>query len=231
MVEKKSSVLQKELVIDSNIVRLVALREKSFFFLKRIFDVIMSLSILILTLPILLITALLIHLGDRGPVIFSQTRTGKDGKNFRIYKFRSCTINNDKKRLNQKDEYTKIGKIIRKTSIDELPQLINILKGDMSFIGPRPWITEYYNNMNTYQRQRCNVLPGITGLAQANGRNNLTIFEKIDYDLKYVENCSIKQDIKIFFTTIKSVFMKTGIESDRTNIGNEIAMLKKYNRI
>ncbi len=127
------------------------------------------------------------------------------------------------------DEHTKVGAFLRKTSLDELPQLISIAIGEMSFIGPRPWITDYYDNMNEVQRRRYEVRPGLTGLAQCMGRNGISIFQKIKYDIEYIENYSLKQDIKIIFLTIKTVLTGNGADAGKNTIQNELDDLKKQN--
>ena len=194
-------------------------------YVKRLLDIIISLIVLIVfSLPILILS-IVIKLEDKGPVLFKQTRTGYKGKEFKLYKFRSMTIDNDVLNNKSENKLTKVGKFIRKTSLDELPQFINILKGDMSLIGPRPWIVEYYNNFTDEQKKRVDVLPGITGLAQAIGRNNITIFEKINYDLEYVNNYSLLMDIKVIFLTIKTVLSKTGAEISKSGIHEELKEL------
>ncbi len=199
--------------------------------IKRIIDFLMALSILILFLMPMIIIAVAIIIDSKGPVIFKQDRTGKNGKIFKMYKFRSMVAENDVHNFKEKDKYTKVGKFIRSLSLDELPQIINILKGEMAFIGPRPWIPEYYENMNKEQRHRCDVLPGITGLAQVKGRNNLSIIEKINYDLEYVRNFSFKQDVKVFFLTIKAIFVKDGVNAGKETIKDELDILKTENGI
>lgn len=194
-------------------------------YIKRGLDVIFSIVLIILLSPIMMIIALLVKT-DGGPVIFVQERSGKNGKLFHLYKFRSMTPNNNVRNFKKEDEITKIGKIIRKTSLDELPQLFNILKGEMSFIGPRPWIPEYSENFTKEQFRRLDVLPGITGLAQCKGRNNIGIKEKINYDIKYVDNLSFKMDLYIFFKSIISVIKKDGAISSKLSIKNEIDELK-----
>ena len=188
-------------------------------YIKKILDFIFSLILIILLLIPMVIISILILTIDRKSFIFKQDRTGLNGKIFKIYKFR--TMKNGK--------VTKLGKYIRRLSLDELPQLFNILIGDMSFIGPRPWITEYYDNMNEDQKRRVSVLPGLTGLAQVSGRNNIDIFKKIDYDLEYVDNFSFKQDISILFKTICVLFKKNSDISDE-GINREIKDLKKQNK-
>ena len=143
-----------------------------------------------------------------------------------MYKFRSMKENNDVHNLKEKDCVTRIGNFLRKTSLDELPQLINILRGEMSFIGPRPWITDYAKYFTSNQMRRLEVLPGITGLAQSSGRNDISIIEKIKLDVEYVDNVSLLMDIKIIFKTISSVFSKKGNNSDKFAIQNELDVLK-----
>lgn len=196
---------------------------------KQFFDIFFALVGLLISSPILLVVAIAIKLDSKGPVLFKQERTGKFGKKFILYKFRSMVVENDVHDFKSQDKHTKVGKIIRKTSLDELPQLLNILKRDMSFIGPRPWIHDYYENMNETQKHRCDVRPGLTGLAQCNGRNDITIFDKINYDLTYIKNYSLKQDISIIFLTIKSVFSQKGADAGKSTIQQEINALKKQN--
>ncbi len=198
--------------------------------LKYLFDRFFSIILLILFSPILLITGIAIKIDSKGPVFFKQIRTGKHGKHFYMYKFRSMVADNDVHDLSKADEFTKVGKVIRKLSIDELPQLINIVKGDMSFIGPRPWIPEYYENMNEAQQHRCDVRPGITGLAQAMGRNEISIFKKIEYDLEYIKNYSMLQDFIIILLTIKTIFSGKGVDAGKEGIQNELEELKKENK-
>lgn len=187
-----------------------------------------SLVVGIITLPITLVAALLIKLDSKGPVFFLQERTGYKGKNFGAYKFRTMRVEThmNGKELTHDERVTRVGKMLRKLSIDELPQLINVLKGEMSLVGPRPWIPEYYKYFSKEQKKRCDVLPGITGLAQAMGRNNLDIFQKINYDIKYTENVSFKMDCKVIIETIKTVLSKSGAEIKQEGIQDEINMLK-----
>ncbi len=206
------------------------LKWNPFTLLKRIFDFVISLFLLIVLLPVEIVLAILIKLEDGQKIFFVQERTGYKGKVINIYKFRTMKINNNVLEFSKEDEYTKIGKIIRKLSLDELPQLINILKGDMSFIGPRPWITEYYKRFNEEQKRRCDVLPGLSGLAQINGRNNITIFEKLSYDLYYVDNISLALDLKICLFTVLSVIRRDGAVSSKFNIKDELRQLEKQNK-
>lgn len=202
-------------------------------YVKRPLDIFLAASLLLVTLPLSLILAILIKRESHGPVFFKQNRTGLNGKNFKMRKFRSMTASNDVRDLSKKDEVTKIGRVMRALSLDEIPQLINIIEGDMSFIGPRPWIPEYYQHMSKAQRRRNDVRPGITGLAQAYGRNSLSIHEKIAYDLEYVHDISFKEDVKIILITIRTL-LKTAVDEDTLQIGksgikNEIEILRGQN--
>ena len=194
-------------------------------YVKRFFDLITAIIILIVLFIPMVIIAILIKLDSKGPVFFKQERTGKDGKIFLLYKFRSMAVDNDVHDFNCQDKKTRVGNVLRKLSLDEFPQLINIIKGEMSFIGPRPWIPDYYENMTDYQRRRNDVLPGITGLAQVKGRNNINIIAKINYDLEYVKNFSFRQDVKIFFLTIATVLSKEGADAGKNTIHTELEML------
>lgn len=192
-------------------------------FFKRIIDFILSAcAILLLGLP-LLIVALLIRVKLGSPVLFKQRRPGKDGKIFEIYKFRTMTDARDKdgNLLPDNERLTEFGKLIRSTSIDELPEIINIFKGDMSIIGPRPLLEEYLPLYNEEQAHRHDVRPGLTGWAQINGRNTISWEDKFRYDVEYVRNISFMFDLKIFFMTIKKVFVREGI-----NASEEVTMEK-----
>lgn len=193
---------------------------------KRFFDLIFSFIGIVLFSPIMFIIAIAIKLDSEGPIIFKQERTGKFGKNFNVWKFRTMDFKNNVRDFSKADQHTKIGKILRKTSLDELPQLFCIFCGKMSFIGPRPWITDYYENMNEIQRHRVDVTPGLTGLAQAKGRNNLSVFEKIRYDLEYIDHYSFFEDLKVIFLTIKTVFTKEGADAGKNTIQHELEDLK-----
>lgn len=183
---------------------------------KRIFDFTASLCGLILLLPILIVVALLIRLNLGSPIFFTQDRVGKNNEVFKMIKFRSMKdgVDNDGNLLPDEMRLTKFGKVLRSTSLDELPELINVLKGDMSLIGPRPLLVDYLPLYNEDQIRRHNVLPGLTGWAQINGRNNLSWNEKFNLDVWYVDNWSIGLDIKIFFLTIYKVFKREGISQD-----------------
>lgn len=198
-------------------------------YVKRVFDVLFSVVLLILLSPIFFIVAIAIKLDSKGPVIFKQMRSGKNGVPFKLYKFRSMSANNDVYNSSEEDQITRVGNVIRKLSLDELPQIINILKGDMSFIGPRPWILEYAENFNKHQMRRLDVLPGITGLAQCSGRNNLTIKERINIDIQYVRNVSFKMDVLIVFKTIKCILKREGFSNSKSAIHDEIRELYKQN--
>ena len=190
--------------------------------IKRIIDFLFSLIILLILLPLFLVVAILIKLDSKGPVIFKQSRLGKDGNVFKVWKFRTMIDNAEKMGTGlttaQNDpRITRVGKILRKTSTDELPQLINVLKGDMSFIGPRPAPVHHLKQYNENERQRLKVLPGITGWAQVNGRNILTWPERIEKDIWYVNNISFLLDLKIAFKTIKVVLLSEGVYSGRND--------------
>lgn len=198
-------------------------------YIKRAMDFILALVCSIIFFIPMIIISILIKIDSKGPALFKQDRTGKNGKIFKLYKFRSMVCDNDVHDFSKKDQHTKVGKVLRKLSLDEIPQIINILKGEMSFIGPRPWIPDYYESMNDEQRHRCDVLPGITGLAQVKGRNNITIIDKINYDLEYVKKFSLKEDIRIVFLTVKTVISKSGVDAGKGTIKEELAILKKQN--
>lgn len=199
--------------------------------IKKLLDLILALILVILLLPLMIIIAIMIKIDSKGPVIFKQIRSGKNNKNFTLYKFRSMIYNNNLYDTSVEDQVTKIGRILRKTSLDELPQLFNILKGEMSFIGPRPWILDYAKYFTKHQMRRLEVLPGITGLAQCSGRNNLGIIERIDIDVEYVENMSLFLDIYIVLKTIKSVLKKEGFSNSKSAIHEELNILKNQNKI
>lgn len=186
------------------------------YFFKRIFDILGALILIILTAPVMAWAYFAIkkHLGT--PVIFTQARPGKNAKIFKIYKFRSMSDARDENGNLLSDEVRlgEFGKRIRALSIDELPQLFNVLKGDMSFIGPRPLLVEYLPLYSKEQSRRHNVRPGITGLAQVNGRNAISWKEKFEFDTYYADNLSLILDIKIAFLTIKKVIKKDGINKD-----------------
>lgn len=199
-------------------------------FLKRILDFILAAVMLILLSPVLLVASIAIKLDSPGPVLFRQERTGRNGKIFRILKFRSMAADNDVHDNTCDDQYTKVGSILRRTSLDELPQLFNVLVGQMSFIGPRPWIPDYWDNMGSIERIRGRVRPGITGLAAAKGRNGLTVFQKIAYDLEYVRNYSLRQDLKVIIMTVRTVFDKDVVDAGKGGIHNDVEDLKREDK-
>ena len=213
-----------------NLSRSKLIRLASFGAMKRGFDLVMSLFLLTGLTPLFAIVALAIKLDSPGPVFFKQERTGKGGKTFNILKFRSMVAENDVRDLSCEDKYTRIGVMLRRSSIDELPQLINVMRGQMSFIGPRPWVTEYWDNMNDMERRRNAVRPGITGLAAAKGRNGLSVFEKIGYDLEYVDHYSLATDVKVMALTVKTVLSREGVSSNKSGIHNELEALRSRER-
>ena len=184
-------------------------------FVKRPVDVVLALFAIVLLSPLLLITALLVRVKLGSPVIFRQQRPGRDNKIFGLMKFRSMTDERDERGELKSDEerLTSFGKTLRSLSLDELPEFFNILKGDMSFVGPRPLLVRYLPRYDKEQIHRHDVLPGLTGLAQVKGRNALTWEEKFAYDLEYVRNVSPILDIKILFMTVFKVFKREGISS------------------
>lgn len=178
-------------------------------YVKRSLDFILALVLLIISLPFIIIACIFIVLDSEGPPIFTQIRIGKDAEEFKIYKLRTMKLqafDKDGNKIRDRDRVTRVGKIVRKLSIDELPQLLNILKGDMSFIGPRPLLVRYLPYYTDEEMRRHDVLPGITGLSQINGRSNLQWEERFEYDVEYVDKISLKLDIKIVWITIKKVF-------------------------
>lgn len=189
-------------------------------FFKRIFDILFSLSLLIAVSPILIIVAISLYFANSGSVFFYQLRPGKAEKIFRIMKFKTMNDGVDKngKLLSDSDRLTKTGRFVRKTSLDEIPQLVNILKGDMSLIGPRPLLQKYLPYYSEQERKRHTVLPGITGLAQISGRNLLGWDERLKKDCEYVDSISFTTDIKIFFKTIKNVLQSKDNVSDPRSV-------------
>lgn len=189
---------------------------KLYYKIKRIFDFIISLTAFIVFSPIILIVAILVYIKLGSPVLFKQDRPGKDGKIFKMYKFRTMLDSYDKfgQALPDEERLTKFGKILRSTSLDELPELINVIKGDMSLVGPRPLLVEYLELYSEEQSKRHNVRPGITGWAQVNGRNSISWNEKLKLDVDYVNNLSLFLDIKILFLTVYKVFKRDGINQE-----------------
>lgn len=188
---------------------------KSFF--KRFLDFTIVLIVLLIIWPILLIISVWLYFANKGAgVFFTQERPGKDGKIFKIIKFRSMTQEKDENGilLPPEQRYTSIGKLIRSLSIDELPQLFNVLKGDMALIGPRPLLVKYLDLYSPEQARRHEVRPGITGWAQCHGRNSISWTEKFKLDVWYVDHCSFLLDIQIVMITIKKVFIREGINDN-----------------
>lgn len=185
-------------------------------YIKRILDIISSLLAIIILSPLLAVTAVLVKTKLGSPVLFKQERPGKDEKIFTLMKFRTMTDERDENGELLPDEVrlTKFGKFLRSTSIDELPELFNILKGDMSVIGPRPLLVEYIPRYNEHQHRRHEVRPGLSGWAQVNGRNTVSWEDKFDMDVHYVDNYSFAMDVKILFMTVLNVLKKEGISSE-----------------
>lgn len=186
-------------------------------FIKRIFDFTAALLGLLILCPLLLIVAVWLHFANKGAgAFFTQPRPGKNAKIFRTIKFKTMTDEKDAdgKLLPDAHRITKVGNLVRALSIDELPQLVNILKGDMSFIGPRPWKVEYLPLFSPTQMRRHEVRPGISGWAQVHGRNAISFTKRLEYDVYYVDHLSFALDLKIFFMTILKVFKREGISGE-----------------
>lgn len=185
-------------------------------FIKRPMDFFLSLIALIILLPVFLMVAVLVRTKLGSPVLFKQERPGRNEKIFMMYKFRTMTDEKDEngKLLPDSIRLTKFGRFLRSTSLDELPELINILKGDMSIIGPRPLLVEYLSLYNEFQKKRHEVRPGLSGLAQISGRNAISWEEKFKLDVEYVNNVSFIEDCKIIILTLKKVFIREGINSE-----------------
>lgn len=184
--------------------------------IKPFFDLLIALIVLILISPVLLVVIILLAIANDGKPFFFQKRPGKSGKIFSIVKFKTMTdaTDGDGNLLPDADRLTRVGSFVRKTSIDEIPQLFNVLKGDMSIIGPRPLLPQYLTIYNAFQRRRHEVRPGITGWAQVNGRNAISWTKKFEYDVWYVENISFLLDLRIIFMTIKKVIISEGINTE-----------------
>ncbi|MBA7688056.1 Undecaprenyl phosphate N,N'-diacetylbacillosamine 1-phosphate transferase [subsurface metagenome] len=187
--------------------------------MKRLFDIVLSLSAIVLLLPVFVITVIAIRVSSKGSAIFKQQRAGKDGKPFVFYKFRTMRPDVDpfgaSPKSGEDPRLTKVGMFLRQYSLDELPQLFNILKGDMSIVGPRPlWLSQMVE-WNERQKKRLLVKPGLTGLAQVQGRGELTREEKLELDIKYVETASLLTDTKIILATIAQVFGRKNIYEKR----------------
>lgn len=192
-------------------------------FIKRPQDFLCALLAIIVLSPIMIITAILVRIKLGSPVLFTQDRLGKNEKIFKLYKFRTMTDEKDRDGNLLPDEVrlTSFGKKLRSTSLDELPELINILKGDMAVVGPRPLLVRYLPLYNEHQKRRHEVRPGFTGYAQVNGRNSITWEDKFDKDVQYVDNITFLGDWKIIFKTVKTVLFKEGISSDNSETMEE----------
>ncbi|MCG7420233.1 sugar transferase [Macrococcus epidermidis] len=184
--------------------------------MKRLFDIAVSGTALVLLSPVIVTSAVLIKKKLGSPVLFKQTRPGKNGEPFEIYKFRTMTDERDTQGelLPDAERLTDFGKTLRKLSIDELPQLLNVLKGDISLVGPRPLLMQYLPLYNEHQKRRMEVRPGITGWAQVNGRNNISWEEKFDLDVWYVDHQSFILDLYIIYLTVVKVFKQSDISQD-----------------
>lgn len=186
-------------------------------FFKRIIDFGVTLCVLFLIWPFLLLIVVFLYFANRGSgVFFTQERHGRNAKTFKVIKFKTMTDERDKdgKLLPDEKRLTKVGRVVRSLSIDELPQLLNVLKGDMAFVGPRPLLPKYLPLYSDEQFRRHEVRPGITGWAQINGRNNISWTKKFEYDVWYVDHVSFWLDLKILFLTVKKVFMGEGISKE-----------------
>lgn len=185
-------------------------------YIKRILDIIYSIGFILCFWWVYILVAILVKVKLGSPVIFKQQRPGLNGKVFMMYKFRSMTDARDKdgKLLSDEERLPKFGKLLRATSLDEIPEFFNILKGDMSLVGPRPLLVQYLERYNKRQARRHEVRPGITGWAQVNGRNAISWEQKFEYDVEYVEKCSFLLDMKIIFMTIKKIFIREGISQE-----------------
>ena len=199
-------------------IQTTTIKPKGFYerYIKRLQAIVLSLIAIIILSPILLITYLLVRVKFGKPAIFIQKRVGKDGKVFDLYKFRTMTDQRgeDGKLLPDEQRLTSFGKKLRSTSLDELPELFNVLKGDMALIGPRPLLVKYLPLYNDEQARRHEVRPGLTGYAQVNGRNTITWEDRLKLDVEYVDNVTFLNDWKIIFKTIKTVFKREGISEE-----------------
>ena len=198
------------------------------YFLKRLFDFWISLIVLIVISPILLIVSIWLHFANKGAgAFFLQERPGKDGKIYKVIKFKTMTDERgaDGELLPDAERLTKVGKFVRSTSIDELPQLINVLKGDMALIGPRPLLVRYLPLYSAEQARRHEVRPGISGWAQCHGRNAISWTEKFKLDVWYVDHCTLWTDIQVIFITIKNVLMRKDINTE----GGASATMEAFN--
>ena len=202
-------------------------------YIKRMLDFLIALVGLVVASPILLIVAVLVRTKLGSPVLFTQERPGKDEKTFKLYKFRSMSDARDEQGnlLPDKDRLTPFGKMLRATSLDELPELFNILKGDMSLIGPRPLLVSYLPWYTEREQLRHTVRPGLTGLAQVSGRNSLVWDKRLEKDVEYVEHLSFMMDLKILFMTVKKVVCKDDVAEDTNVIEGNFAEIRKQQKL
>ncbi len=199
------------------------------FFLKRLLDFVLSLLALLILFPLLVVLGILVRVFLGTPVLFVQQRPGVNEKIFKLYKFRSMTDRKDIEGnlLPDEERLTRFGRFLRASSLDELPELVNILKGDMSIVGPRPLLVQYLDRYNNFQKRRHEVRPGITGLAQVNGRNALSWKKKFQYDVWYVDHVSFVQDVKIILQTIRVVLSHSDISSSTSATMEEFGEASK----
>lgn len=183
-------------------------------FFKRLIDIVACILVMIFFGWLYLILAIIVRINLGSPVIFTQDRPGRNGNVFKLYKFRSMSDKRDEngELLPDKQRLNKFGRILRSTSLDELPEMFNILKGDMSIVGPRPLLVKYLDHYNSHDARRHEVRPGLTGLAQVSGRNTASWKEKFEKDIEYVDNLTFLMDVKVVFMTVKKVFAREGIE-------------------
>lgn len=223
-VESQEAILSRDIVIVPKIAKKAS--KINYMSVKRVFDLVISTIGLIILSPIFLILAIIVKLDSKGPVFFAHTRYGKNGKKFKMYKFRTMYENaqdmindftpeqmkewKENFKLQNDPRITKVGKFLRKTSLDELPQIVNIIKGDLSIIGPRPVIEEELEKYGENKEKFLSVTPGLTGYWQANGRSSTTYEQRMEMELYYIDHISPKLDFKIFFKTIESVIKKEG---------------------
>lgn len=192
------------------------IKQRPLYLIKRLFDIAVSAVGLVVLSPLLLFLAVLVRMNLGSPVFFRQERPGLHGKIFRLYKFRSMKDAVDRfgNELPDEERLSKFGRLLRASSLDELPELFNVLKGEMSLVGPRPLLVKYLPLYNAEQRRRHDVLPGITGWAQVNGRNAISWDEKFRLDVWYVDHWNLLLDLKILFLTVKKVFIREGISAE-----------------